>query len=84
MNKTKTVSVRMTNSEYEFIKQKAEASGINTSRYIVDRCLQTSILSKNQKQHVYSHICKIKDCAVQKTAKSKIISECDALWQFLK
>jgi len=84
MNKTKTVSVRMTNSEYEFIKQKAEASGINTSRYIIDRCLQTSILTKNQKQHVYTHICKIKDCAVQKTDKSKIISECDALWQFLK
>lgn len=84
MNRSKIASIRLTDEEYNIIDTKAKKAGLSFSRYVVGQSLQTTELTKSQKQQVYAHLCKIKDCAIQNMEPSKIISECDSLWQFLK
>ena len=84
MQKTKIISLRLTQAEYNQIKQLANENEVTVSTFLKDRALSTDGLTLSAKQSIYKHLLIIKDVATNKISSDKIIKKCDTLWQSLK
>lgn len=84
MQRTKIVSLRLTQAEYNQIKQLANEKGTTVSAFLKDRALSTDGPTLPAKQSIYQHLLIIKDAATNRISSETIIKECDAVWQFLK
>lgn len=84
MQRTKIISLRLTQAEYNQIKQLASENEVTVSTFIKDRALSADGLTLSAKQSVYQHLLIIKDSATNRISSNKIIKECDIIWQSLK
>lgn len=84
MQKTKIISLRLTQTEYNQIKQLAKEKEVSVSAFLKDRALSTDGMSLSAKQSIYQHLLIIKDAATNRISSDKIIKECDTIWQYLK
>lgn len=84
MQRTKIVSLRLTQAEYNQIKQLANENRTTVSAFLKDRALSTDGLTLSAKQSIYQHLLIIKDAATNRISLETIIRECDAVWQYLK
>lgn len=84
MQKTKIISLRLTQTEYNQIKQLANEKEVSVSKFFKDRALSTDGLTLSEKQSIYQHLLIIKDAATNRISSETIIRECDAIWQSLR
>ena len=84
MQRTKIISLRLTQAEYNQIKQLANENGVAVSTFLKDRALSTDGLTLSAKQSIYQHLLIIKDADTNRISSETIIMECDTIWQFLK
>ena len=84
MQKTKIISLRLTQTEYNQIKQLANEKEVSVSKFLKDRALSTDGLTLSAKQSIYQHLLIIKDAATNRISSDKIIKECDTIWQSLR
>ena len=55
MTKTKSISIRMTEAEYEAIKAKADNAGVSQGRFMVNAAIADGSLTITDKQKIYQH-----------------------------
>ena len=84
MQKTKIISLRLTQTEYNQIKQLANEKEVSVSKFLKDRALSTDGLTLSEKQSIYQHLLIIKDAATNRISSDRIIKECDTIWQSLR
>lgn len=84
MQKTKIISLRLTQTEYNQIKQLANEKEVSVSKFLKDRALSTDGLTLSAKQSIYQHLLIIKDAAANKINAQTIMKGCDQIWQLLR
>lgn len=84
MQRTKIISLRLTQAEYNQIKQLANEKEVTISTFLKDRALSTDGLTLSAKQTIYQQLQIVKDAATNKIDAVKIIKGCDTIWQSLK
>lgn len=84
MQRTKIISLRLTQVEYNQIKQSAKEKEVSVSAFLKDKALSADGLTATTKQSIYQHLLIIKDSATNRISSDKIIKECDTIWRFLK
>lgn len=84
---TKPVNFRVTEEEYEHMKQQAEANQQSVSKYIASRVLGREGITLDQQREVYYHLMRVIDAIQMQPEfenRQEILEECDAIWQSLK
>ena len=84
MQRTKIISLRLTQAEYNQIKQLANEKEVTVSVFLKDKALSNDGLTLSAKQSIYQHLLIIKDAATNRISSETIIMECDTIWQSLK
>ena len=84
MQRTKIISLRLTQAEYNQIKQLANEKEVAVSVFLKDKALSNDGLTLSAKQSIYQHLLIIKDAATNRISSETIIKECDTIWQSLK
>ena len=82
MKKSRIISIRIGEKEYEIIKNRATEKQISTNKYLVESALSFEVLDIETKKKIYTTICRIRDYAAH-NSKEKINEECENLWRFL-
>lgn len=86
MNRDKTITVRVSSDELNIIKAKAAGRGVSISKFMSECALAEQGFTDSLKREFDRHLINIKDLTINSRAdfetKNKIITECDALWQF--
>ena len=82
MKKSKIISIRLGQNEYETIKNRATEKQISTNKFIVNSALSFEGIDIETKRKIYTTICHIRDYAAH-NSKEKISEECEKLWQYL-
>lgn len=83
-NKTKILSLRLTDIELKTIKERAENSGVNVSTFLKESALSDNGITLKTKQEVYQQLQIIKDAVTNRINSKTIVEGCDTIWQFLK
>ena len=84
MQRTKIISLRLTQAEYNQIKQLANEKEVTVSVFLKDKALSNDGLTLSAKQSIYQHLLIIKDAATKRISSETIIKECDTIGQSLK
>ncbi len=82
--KSKILSIRLTEHELQFIKERAQNSGINVSTYVKEAALSDKGLTLSTKQSIYRELQIIRDSVTNKISSQTILKGCDQIWQLLK
>ena len=83
-NKTKILSLRLTDIELKTIIERAENSGVNVSTFLKESALSDNGITLKTKQEVYQQLQIIKDAVTNRINSKTIVEGCDTIWQFLK
>ncbi len=82
--KTHVISVRLSETEYREIKNRAIDAGVSIGRYMVNSSLVDESVTIKTKRDIYRELLIIKDSATNKICSSRILEGCENIWNFLK
>ena len=81
--KSKLISFRVSEKEYQLINQRANESNMSVSKYVLNSALADNGITVRQKQEVFKSLCIINDAVQNSTNINKIPGECEKVWQLL-
>lgn len=82
--KSKIITLRVSEKEYQLINQRASESNLSVSKYLLISALVDEGVTLKTKQDIYRELLVIKDSATNKICSSRILEGCDSIWNFLK
>lgn len=88
-NKTKVISIKLTEQENTYLREKAQEAGCNLSEYCREKLLQDGwALPRKQAQNFYRQLCIhnaiLKDLGLSAEQKAALEAWEVATWQYLK
>lgn len=81
--KSKLISFRVSEKEYQLINQRANESNMSVSKYVLNSALADNGITLRQKQEVFKSLCIINDAVQNQTNINIIPEESDRIWQLL-
>ena len=81
--KSKLISFRVSEKEYEQISQRANESNLSVSKYVLNSALADNEITVRQKQEVFKSLCVINDAVQNQNNLNKIPEGCERIWQSL-
>lgn len=81
--KSKLITFRVSEKEYQLINQRASESNLSVSKYLLNSALADNGITSQQKQEIFKSLCIISDAVQNQTNISKIPEECANIWQLL-
>ena len=81
--KSKLISFRVSEKEYQLINQRANESNMSVSKYVLNSALDDNGITLRQKQEVFKSLCIINDAVQNQTNINIIPEESDRIWQLL-
>ena len=81
--KSKLISFRVSEKEYQLINQRANESNMSVSKYVLNSALADNGITLRQKQEVFKSLCVINDAVQNQTNINIIPEESDRIWQLL-
>lgn len=81
--KSKIITFRVSEKEYQLINQRASESNLSVSKYLLNSAIADNGITLRQKQEIFKSLCIISDAVQNQSNLNKIPEECASIWQLL-